>query len=133
MQIEMDLRRLDLFLVYMNNEIDLSEWDPRTQELARKYDLKKDRLASWKRNYEDNMKLIELEYLRHLGEQLIVKYLDLKKKSHIRSEIIQAAENARSILLLFLELDVSESSGRRFYIKYNLKSINLYLEHAPRD
>ena len=98
------------------NEIDLSEWDPRTQKLVKKHnDLSKGRFDGWNDLYSGNMKVIELEYIRHIGMGVFGWALNYSYSQYLKedpalatvfdSKAINEYKEAKRIFELLKELD----------------------------
>ncbi len=49
------------------NGLDISSWDSRIRKIVDKYGLEKVRFENWVELHDGNVKIVELEYLRHFG------------------------------------------------------------------
>ncbi|MCX6818813.1 MAG: hypothetical protein NT129_02325 [Candidatus Aenigmarchaeota archaeon] len=116
--------------------IDLSQWDPRTIEIIKKYGLEKYRYDSWLKLHEGDLKSVELEYLRHLGEIVYKTSLEYRNNSSIDYDCkkeLESTREAKGIFELFEKLDTTPDSGRRYFIKYCRELCDLYLAYAEKE
>ena len=102
-----------------NDEIDLSGWDSRTQELVKQYDdLPAERFYGWFDVYSGNIKSIEREYVRHIGMMVFgnalncsypIEFKDEKPElaAHLDTEAIKRYTEAKRIFELLEELDTT--------------------------
>lgn len=118
------------------DDIDISAWDSRTQELVRKHGLETFRYEAWKSIYQDNMRGVELEYLRHTGGKVYNDHHDqCDPNSHMYDVqgAIETSKEARRIFLLFEELDTSQQYGRRAFVKQLREGIDMYLSAVSNE
>ena len=112
------------------DEIDLSDWDPRTLEIVDKYNDLRGKFKHWMRQFHGKTKLVELTYLRHIGMKIYGRSLDKRGSDSEEDQqiAIDAAIEARSVFDLFRELDTTEDSERAGYIRIFYEQIDSFLK-----
>ncbi len=92
--------------------IDIISWDSRTQKLVEEYGLSEFRYTHWMKSFGNDPKLVELQYIRHMGEILTMRWSDRPPlDSSNKSKSISDAIKARDVLLLYQELQDDKQNG----------------------
>lgn len=120
----------------MTLDADISMWDPRTQEIVGKYGFETYRYDAWKSVYGCNTRDIELEYLRHVGQEVLQRSLEQGNQYSYGYDMkgaIETSREARRIFLLFKELDTSQAYSRRWYVQQLLEGLDSYLSSSSNE
>ena len=124
-------------MIQLYNGIDLSGWDPRSFDLAVKYDLQRSRFEGLMRMCDDDSSRVELDYLRHLGQEIYMDSNDEREGIENRNGIsyrtvLNLKKEAKRIFELYEELVEKHPTMRNYTLRGQMKdwvrNIDLWLE-----
>ncbi len=116
------------------SDIDLGKFHPKVQEVVKKYGPDNFGYEEWSRIHRGDIRSIELEYLRHVGQVVYQESLDQRnsRSEYSLETAIKTSQEAREIFLLFEELDNGRAPGRLSSIQAWREQLDLYLTFAMR-
>ena len=129
-------------MVQLYNGFDLSTWDSRSFDLAVKYRLEKWRLERTLRMCDGDYSRSELEYLRHLGQEIFMDSNQERegmknKNGTIYPIVLNLKREARRIFELYEELVEKHPTMKNYSLRAQMgmwrEYLTLYIDTMESD